>query len=252
MKSFKKLSKNALLNKKKLINGWLHIDSISSAKIVSKKSFDTITIDLQHGMLDFSKCVDIINIVASYNIFPVVRVPSNDIGIINKVIDAGAFGVICPLINNKNDVEVFTNSCFYPPKGNRSFGPTLVNIDYENYFEESNAEILTIAMVETKESVINLSDILKNKNLDMIYIGPYDLSISHGVKPNKVFEDKLMLDLYKQILNKARNNNKKVAIHCSGADIGNYFLEIGFDMVTISSDLNILNRALEEELNKIL
>ena len=199
-----KLSKKKFKNKKKLINGWIHIDSIASAKVMAKSSFDAITIDLQHGMFGFEKCKDILQVITKYNIFPIVRVPSNNIDIINKVIDAGAFGVICPLVNNKTDVEKFTNACFYPPKGNRSFGPTLVNIDYENYFEKSNKEILAISMIETKESVDNLIDILKNKNLDMIYIGPYDLSISYGFKPDNVFKEKKMLKLYKQILIRLR------------------------------------------------
>ena len=86
----------------------------------------------------FEKCRDIIQVIEKYKVFPIVRVPTNDIGIINKVLDAGAYGVICPLINNKKDVVKFTDACFYPPKGNRSFGPTLVNIDHNNYFEKSN------------------------------------------------------------------------------------------------------------------
>jgi 4-hydroxy-2-oxoheptanedioate aldolase len=218
---------------------------------MAKSSFDAITIDLQHGMLDFEKCKDILQAIIKYDIFPIVRVPSNNIDIINKVIDAGAFGVICPLVNNKTDVAMFTNACFYPPKGNRSFGPTLVNIDYENYFQNSNKEILTIAMIETKESVDNLIDILKIKNLDMIYIGPWDLSISYGVKPDNVFKEKKMLKLYRQILMSAKKYDKKTAIHCSGADTGSFFLKMGFNMVTISTDLNILAKSLIEELNKI-
>ena len=245
------ISKRIFTKKKKIINGWIHIDSISSAKIVAKAGFDAITIDLQHGMFSFEKCRDIIQGIEKYKIFPIVRVPSNDIGIINKVLDAGAYGVICPLINNKIDVEKFTNACFYPPKGNRSFGPTLVNIDQDNYFERANKEILSISMLETKESVDNLYDILGNYSLDMIYIGPYDLSISYGFKPDKVFVEKKMLNNYKQILKIAKKFSKKTAIHCSGADTASFFIKMGFDMVTISTDLNLLNKALVEELNKI-
>ena len=246
-----KMSKRKFALKRRIINGWIHIDSISSAKIMAKSKFDSITIDLQHGMLGFEKCKDIIQIISKYEVFTIVRVPSNDIGIINKALDAGAFGVICPLINNKVDVERFTNSCFYPPKGNRSFGPTLVNIDNQNYFEKSNNEILAIAMIETRESVGNLDEILRNKNLDMIYVGPYDLSISHGYKPNKVYKEKKMLDIYEHILNRAKKYKKKAAIHCSGPDTGSFFLKMGFDMVTISTDLNLLNKVLVDELNKI-
>ncbi len=246
-----KISKNKFLSKKKIINGWIHIDSTSAVKVMAKNKFDAITIDLQHGMFGFEKCKDILQIISKYEIMPIVRVPSNDIGIINKVIDAGAFGVICPLVNNRMDVENFTNSCFYPPKGMRSFGPTLVNIDHQNYFEKSNNEILAISMIETKESVENLEDILRNKNLDMIYVGPWDLSISHGIKPDRVFKVKKMMHVYEHILIKAKKYKKKSAIHCSGADIASLFLKMGFDMVTISTDLNLLHKALEEELNKI-
>ena len=245
------ISKRVFSKKKKIINGWIHIDSISSAKIMAKAGFDSITIDLQHGMFSFEKCRDIIQVIEKYKVFPIVRVPSNDIGIINKVLDAGAYGVICPLINNKTDVVKFTDACFYPPKGNRSFGPTLVNIDKDNYFDKSNTEVLSISMVETRESVNNLHNILENKNLDMIYIGPYDLSISYGFKPDKVFVEKKMLSIYEKVLKSAKKFGKKTAIHCSGQDTGRFFLKMGFDMVTISTDLNLLNKALVEELNKI-
>ena len=246
-----KISKKSFIRKKKIINGWIHIDSVSAFKIMAKNKFDAITIDLQHGMFNFEICRDFLQIISKYAIMPIVRVPSNDIGIINKVIDAGAFGVICPLINNRIDLDKFTNACFYPPKGIRSFGPTLVNIDNQNYFEKSNNEILAISMIETKESVENLDDILKNKNLDMIYVGPWDLSISYGFKPDKVFKEKKMIHFYEHILNKAKKYKKKSAIHCSGSDTASFFLKMGFDMVTISTDLNLLNKALVEELNNI-
>ena len=245
------ISKRVFSKKKKIINGWIHIDSISSAKIMASAGFDSITIDLQHGMFSFEKCRDIIQVIEKYKVFTIVRVPSNDIGIINKVLDAGAYGVLCPLINDKTDAEKFTDACFYPPKGNRSFGPTLVNIDKDNYFEKSNKEILSISMVETRESVNNLKDILENKSLDMIYIGPYDLSVSHGFKPDKVFVEKKMLNIYKQVLEIAKKFGKKTAIHCSGTDTGRFFLKMGFDMVTISTDLNLLKKAIDLELKKM-
>lgn len=245
------ISKKLFTKKKKIINGWIHIDSITSAKILAKAGFDSITIDLQHGMFSFEKCRDIIQVIEKYDIFTIVRVPFNDMGIINKVLDVGAFGVICPLINNKADVEKFTNSCFYPPKGYRSFGPTLVNIDQSNYYEKCNQEILSISMIETRESVDNLYNILENDNLDMIYVGPYDLSISYGFKPGKVFIEKKMINKYKKILKIAKKFRKKTAIHCSGPDTGSFFLKMGFDMVTISTDLNILKEALAVELGKI-
>ena len=246
-----KLYKKKLFTNKKIINGWVHIDSLSSVKVMISNKFHSLTVDLQHGMLSFDACKYIIQMIASNNIFPIVRVPSNEIGIINKCLDAGAKGIICPLVNNEEDCIKFTNACYYPPKGIRSFGPTLASIDNKKYYDKSNSEIFTGAMIETKESVINLSKILENKSLDLVYIGPWDLSISYGIHPNKVFETSKMINLYMQILNAAKLKKKKVAIHCSGADIGSFFLKKGFDMVTISTDLNLLSKSVEEELEKL-
>ena len=138
MNSFKK---DNFLSKKKILNGWIHIDSTLTAKIMASKKFNSITIDLQHGMLSFDKCKDVIQILSNYNIFPIVRVPSNEIGIINKVLDAGAYGIICPLINTNNECKKFLNACYYPPLGIRSFGPTVGASDNKNYFFESNSNI---------------------------------------------------------------------------------------------------------------
>ena len=244
-----KLKKKNFLSKKKIINGWIHIDSITTAKVMASHNFNSITIDLQHGMFSFEKCRDIIQAIAFYDVFTIVRVPTNDIGIINKVIDAGAYGVICPLINTNEDCKAFLNACYNPPKGNRSFGPTLASIGSNNYFTKSNSEIMSAIMIETKESVMSLNEILKNNSLDMLYIGPYDLSISYGISPEKVFKTKKMVDLYFEILKKAKRHKKKVAIHTSDAKVANFFLRNGFDMVTIATDLSILNRALAKELN---
>ena len=252
MKIYKSAFKKRFLSKKKIVNGWIHIDSILSAKVMAKSDFNALTIDLQHGMFGFEKCKEILQVIRGYDIFPIVRVPYNNIGIINKVIDAGAYGIICPLVNNKKECQIFTNACYYPPKGNRSFGPTLASLDKEDYFEKSNFEICSIAMIETKESVDNLSEILTNKDLDMLYVGPYDLSISHGVSPNNVFDDNKMMKLYIKILELAKSKKKKVAIHCSGADTGSFFLKKDFDMVTISTDLNILDDAISKQLKKVV
>ncbi len=251
MKIKRNFSKATFLKNKKLVNGWIHIESPISTKIMATNNFNSITIDLQHGMFDFDRCRDLIQVISNNNVFPIVRVPNNDIGIINKVLDAGAYGVICPLINNITDCKDFIDACYYPPKGIRSFGPTLASIDTDNYFTKANTKILSVIMIETKESVVNLDDIVRKKELDMLYIGPYDLSISFGISPDKVFQSKKMINRYFEILKKAKKANKKVAIHCSGSIVASYFLKNGFDMVTLSTDLNILNKAIFDELKKL-
>ena len=188
-----------------------------------------------------------------YDIYPIVRVPSNEMSIINKCLDAGAKGIICPLINNKGDCLRFIESCFYPPLGIRSFGPTLAGLNDSRYFKKSKNEVSSIIMLETRESVINLDNILELKLLDIIYVGPFDLSISYGKHPDKIFEDIEMLKIYNKILIKVKKAKKLCAIHCTSSETAIYFLKIGFDFVTLSTDLSLLKSSLniqQEEIQK--
>ena len=238
------ISKDEFLKKKRIINGWIHSSCTVSAEIMGNAKFDSITIDLQHGIIDVVECKNIIQILKKYNKFIIVRVPNNDIGIINKCLDAGANGIICPLVENKDDCLRFLQSCFYPQKGIRSFGPTIASIYDQEYFYKANNQVLPFVMLETKESLQNLDEIMKIDDLELFYIGPFDLSINLGYSFEEVFDNKEMLSIYKEILLKARKFGKKVAIHCSGGKTAKYFLENGFDMVTVSTDLNLLRNSI--------
>ena len=247
----KSISKDEFLAKKRIVNGWIHSSCTVSAEIMGNADFDSITIDLQHGILDIVECKTLIQVLKKYNVFIIVRVPDNDIGIINKCLDAGANGIICPLIENKDDCLKFLKSCYYPQKGIRSFGPTISNIYDQEYFNKANQTVLPFVMLETKESLKNLDEIMKIEDLELFYIGPFDLSINLGYSFKDVFDNKKMLSLYREILLKAKKYGKKVAIHCSGGKTARYFLENGFDMVTLSTDLNLLRNSIENEMKII-
>ena len=234
-----------------IINGWIHSPCTLSAEVLGSSDFTSITIDLQHGMLDFNHCRNILQILSKYDVYPIVRVPSNEIGIINKCLDAGAKGIICPLVNTKEDCEKFIQSCFYEPNGIRSFGPTLIGINDRKYFFDSKKNVTTIIMLETKESVTNLGDILRLKLLDVIYVGPFDLSISYGKSPDKIFENSEMRKIYKFILNTVKKAKKIAAIHCVSAETAIFFLKMGFDLVTLSTDLALLKKSVTSEQDKL-
>ena len=233
------------------INGWIHSPCTLSAEVLASSKFSSITIDLQHGMLDFNDCRHILQILSKYKIYPIVRVPSNKIDIINKCLDAGAKGIICPLINTKEDCEEFLQSCYYPPQGIRSYGPTLAALNNDKYFSSSKNEIMSIIMLETRESVINLNEILKLPLLDTIYVGPFDLSISYGKSPDVIFKSNKMKKIYQEVLTKVKKAQKLAAIHCTSAETAVTFLKMGFDFVTLSTDIGLLKSSLEREQEKV-
>ena len=170
---------------KAAINGWLQIPSSYSAEIMSHQGWDSLTIDMQHGVVDYLNAVEMLQAISTTDVVPIVRVNWNEPGQIMKILDAGAYGVICPMISNKEQAEKFVQACMYPPKGYRSFGPTRgFMYGGSDYVDHANDEILKIAMIETKEALEKLDEIMKTPGVDGIYIGPADLSFAIGQKPN--------------------------------------------------------------------
>ena len=157
---------------------------------------------------------------------------------IMKVLDYGAYGVICPMVSNRNQAEKFVQACMYPPKGYRSFGPTRGFMYGGNdYVDHANDEILKIVMIETKEALNDLDKIMKTPGLDGVYIGPSDLSLSIGEKAG--FDKPEGHPTYEQtlnILNHAKKNNIVAGIHNATPEYAKKMINIGFQIVTVGSD----------------
>jgi 4-hydroxy-2-oxoheptanedioate aldolase len=105
------------------INGWLSIPSAWTAEIMASSGYDAVTIDMQHGYMDFETAFAMLQAIGNTRAVPLVRVWWNDPALIGRMLDAGALGVICPLINNRDQAAAFVGACRYPPQGFRSHGP---------------------------------------------------------------------------------------------------------------------------------
>src|ERR1700722_491824 len=163
------------------LNGWLCLPASFSAEIMAGQGWDSLTIDLQHGLIDYQVAVGMLQAISSGRATPLVRVPWLDPAIIMKVLDAGAYGVICPLINSASEARQFVAACHYPPGGTRSCGPIRASIYAgPDYVANANRTIITMAMIETRAGLDNLDSILSVEGLDAIYVGPADLSIALG------------------------------------------------------------------------
>src|SRR6056300_216495 len=190
-----------------VINGWLSIPSTVSAETMAHLGWDSLTIDLQHGLVDYSDALPMLQAISSTNTTPITRVNWNEPGQIMKILDAGSYGVICPMVSNRKEAEKFVQACQYPPKGYRSFGPIRAGIyGGADYAKHANSEILKLAMIETKEALDKLDEILDTPNLDGIYIGPADLSLAVGEDPG--FDKDESTKAYSEIL-RVLNSAKK-------------------------------------------
>ena len=224
------------------MNGWLAIPSGFAAETMAQGGFDSLTVDLQHGVQDYLSMVACFQAIQSHPVLPMVRVPWNEPGIIGKVLDAGAYGVICPMINTPDEAAALVSYLRYPPAGKRSNGPIRAAIYGEagSYQKTANDEILCMPMIETQQAIDNLDAILDVPGIDAVYIGPSDLSFSRGGVPALDQEGKEAMDTYQQILEATRKRGQFAGIHTGKPDYAARMIKMGFNMVTLSNDSGIL------------
>jgi 4-hydroxy-2-oxoheptanedioate aldolase len=163
---------------------WLSIPSSFSAEVTAHAGFDWVCIDMQHGVIDFAEAVHLLQAISLTPATPVVRVPWNEPGIIGKVLDAGAMGIIIPMVNSPAEARAAVAACRYAPDGARSYGPTRAPLYAgADYYRHANAEVVCIPMIETATALAQIDDILSVPGIDAVYVGPADMSITLGLPP---------------------------------------------------------------------
>ena len=226
------------------INGWLSINSPFVAEIMAAQGYDSVTIDMQHGAVGYEGALSMLQAMRASGVVPMVRVPWLEAGAVMKALDAGAYGIICPMINTRADAERLVGYTRYPPLGTRSFGPTRANFSAgPGYAEGANAEMLAFAMIETAEAMQNLDEIVRTPGLDGVYIGPADLTLglSDGaLPPGFDREEPEMIEAIRTILDAAKAAGIRAALHCGTPDYAARAMGWGFDMVTLSNDVRLL------------
>tara|TARA_B100000214_G_C23916210_1_gene603824 strand:- start:430 stop:1221 length:792 start_codon:yes stop_codon:yes gene_type:complete len=245
--------KKIIKNGKAVINGWLQIPNSFSAEVMAKQGWDSLTIDMQHGVVDYPNALQMLQAISTTDTVPMARVNWNEPGQIMKILDAGSYGVICPMVSNKDQAEKFVQACMYPPAGYRSFGPIRGMLyggsDYGDY---ANDELLKIAMIETKEALDNLDAIMTTPGVDGIYIGPADLSLAINEKPSfDKSENDPVYSVIMKILEHAKKNNIFAGIHNMTPEYAQKMIEKGFQLVTVGSEQRFMTAGAKDAIEKL-
>lgn len=224
-----------------VVNGWLGIPSGISAENMAHAGWDSLTIDMQHGHVGYQAAVEMLQGISTTAVTPLARVPWLEQGIIMKLLDAGAYGLICPMINTRAECEAFVGAARYAPQGYRSFGPMRATwYGGADYAQKANETVITMAMIETKKALDNLDEIMSVKHLDGIYIGPADLGLSLGGEPRGDQTDPKIVAAIKKILAAAQKHKLRAGIHCSSPEYALKMISWGFQFVTILNDSALL------------
>ena len=223
------------------VNGWLGIPSAFSAEVMAHQGFDSLTIDTQHGVVDYQAAVAMMQGISTTGVMPLARVAWNEPALLMKLLDAGVYGIICPMISNREQAEALVQACRYPPRGYRSFGPVRASLYAgPDYAEHANEEIVLFAMIETAEAMQNLDEIMSVPGLNAVYVGPADLSLAFGRTPRLDQTDPAVVEAQKKIVAAAKKHGLVAGIHNNTPDYALQMIEQGYQFVTIASDARLL------------
>ena len=239
----------ALTEDRAALGGWCSLPSALSAEIMARSGFDWVCIDTQHGLIGSSEMVGMLQALSAAGVPGLVRVPGHEPADMMRALDAGADGVIVPLVNSASDALAAVRACKYPPLGERSWGPTraaLLRPDYGT--EEANRRLLCIVQIETVAAVEAAAEILDVPGVDGLYVGPADLGISYGFPPQMLAERMRHRSVIEEILRAGRSRGLVCGIHAEDAASAAFWVQKGFRLVNVGSDAGLLRRMATREL----
>jgi 4-hydroxy-2-oxoheptanedioate aldolase len=237
---------NAIRSNTVALGGWISNPSTINAEIMGAAGFDYVVIDTQHGAIDYSTMLPMLQVLSIGASTPIVRVQSCDSGHIGKALDAGARAVIVPMVNDRATCEAAMSYAKYAPEGTRSYGPTrVVLIEGNDYFQHASDQISLIPMIETVEAMRNIDDILSVPGVEAIYVGPNDLSISLGLPPDNT--DPRLDEAMMEIVAGCKRHGVAPGVHASSA-LCEKRVSQGFRMVTVSADIAALRKQVNDDL----
>ena len=234
------------------VNGWCAIPSTVTAEIIGRAGFDMVTVDMQHGLIDYQTALTMCQVLQGLPAPALVRVPWNEPGVIMKCLDAGFSGLICPMINTRADARRLVDAARYAPLGSRSFGPTRANLVHgATYAHSANEAVLLFAMIETREAMSNLDDILGVDGIDGVYVGPSDLGLSLGYEPTLEPTAPEVIAAIEEIAKRARAAGRIAGVHTGSPSMVKAMLGQGFQFASLLTDVRLFANALSRSLAEV-
>jgi 4-hydroxy-2-oxoheptanedioate aldolase len=237
--------RTALEQGRSAFGAWIMMSGPASIEVIGSAGFDYVCIDCQHGLLAYDDMRDLLLTLNGIDTSPIVRVPSNDAAWIGKALDAGAEGVIVPLVNTADDAVAAARACRYPPDGGRSFGPARRFQAFDGGPAGANAGVLCLPMIETRRGLENADAICATEGVDGIYIGPFDLALSSGLQAFSADHEEAIAKVRKS----CTDAGIIPGIHAIDGAMAKGRSDQGFRLVTVIDDSSMLSRSASTELD---
>ena len=232
--------KQALARGEAQFGAWLMLGGTGIARMLGGAGFDWVLIDTEHGTIDQAMMAEMVAAVASVGGVPLVRVTANSPELIKRALDAGAWGIIVPMVNNAAEAEAVVRAAKFPPQGERGYGSPFARFPFAatpiEYTAEANANIVVVVQIETVQAIAAVDDIAAVPGLDVLFVGPNDLSASYGLVPgneNNAPEFQAALERVKAA---ARDHHIACGIFAPDGELAARRAAEGFQMVSATID----------------
>ncbi len=237
------------------IGTWLTLASPTAAHLMAQVGFDWLTVELEHSPATFETAANSFPMIASGNCVPLVRVPINSVENIKRVLDTGAWGVIVPMVNSKEEAQAVVDAARYSPIGKRSIGgqmhAAMFGTDTATYYKRANDEVLVVLMAEHVDAIERADEIMSVPGIDVVFIGPNDLTNSMGLPPVFESDDKRFTDALDHILATAKKYGIAPGIHVADWQAAARRREQGFQFIAVSSETGMMLSKATESARKL-
>ena len=230
------------------VGAWCSLPGALNVELIASAGFDWLGIDLQHGAIDTLMAVSMLQAASISGTPTILRTASLDDAEIGRVLDAGAAGVIVPMINTADEARALVEASRYPPQGRRSWGPTRPLMTVPGYSPETaNRRTICGVQIETAQALGNLDEIFAVEGVDFAMVGPYDLAINLGISPGPGIINAAHRDAIKSIADACHRHGVVPAIYGPNARAAMEFLPLGYTALTIVHDTALLSSFARKE-----
>lgn len=240
----KNLVKEKIERGEPALGAWLSLPSVPEARIMARLGFDWLTIDMEHSAQNPALMADMVAIIADAGTSaPMVRIPVNGVEWFKWALDAGAWGVIVPMVNTREEAQRAVELAKYPPAGSRSiggaFGPYGFGItDWPSYARTANDEILVIVQIESAQGLQHVDEILSVPGIDVAFVGPNDLHAQLGLTPSSDGTEPEFLDALERIKAAARKHHVTPGIFSGSGEAAAERIRQGFQVISVTTDIS--------------
>jgi 4-hydroxy-2-oxoheptanedioate aldolase len=244
--SFENPLTSALRGGEPVLGAWCTLPDPFAAEIFGRQGYHYVCVDQQHGMIDDSTAFPMIQAISASGAAPIVRTRWNEPAAIMSALDAGALGIVVPMIETPQDALAAVGACRFPPAGMRSYGPIRARDVMGSTDPVVLGDVACIIMIETASALNNLDAIVSTPGVDGVYIGPSDLALALGEKPGSTAP--VVGETIDLIVDACRRHGVAVGMHTPAGAVARGYLERGFDFVTVFSDAGLIAAAARDQL----